>query len=762
MKKIVLSLLAFLMLQLCFSQNTLTWQGYFSYFEIKDLASSTNTIIAATDNSLFTKNNSTNELKTTTTLDGLPGESITAVYHSDTLNKTIIGYDTGLLIIIDQSNGKTTRIVDIVQKQLNTSQKKINHFMESQEILYISCDFGIVQFNLKTLFFGDTYFIGANGTETSIKQTAIFNGFIYAASPNGIQKANLSSKTLIDYNQWPVVAVDNFLAVESIGTQLIAVNTTGNSYKLTADTFVSFNNLNQRIVDVRTSNDNLIIASTSTVYIYDKNLTQIRQITNAQIESTALQISCASIIGDKINIGTKDNGLFTTNLNNTTVFENNTPLGPLRNNVFAIDVSQNSLWAVYGDYDLFYNPYAGGLKTFGISKYSTAGWLNIPYSKVIGARSMSRIIINPSNENQVYASSFFSGLLKIENNEPTFLFNEKNSGLETLTFVGPDYIDVRINGSAYDKSGNLWVNNSLVRNGLKVLKTNGEWQSYSTFGVTNNSDRVSFGRITIDKNDVKWIASDNSGLLAFSEKTNVFKKIGVGENTGNLPSDYVVATAVDKNNQLWIGTLSGLRVLSNVNNYQTESQLNTKPIIILEDGLAQELLFEQGIADIVVDGANNKWIATFDSGVFLVSPDGQKTIYHFTKDNSPLPSNTINDIAINDSTGEVFMATIKGMISFKGLATKANDNLNNAFVYPNPVRPEYEGTVKISGLIDKANVKITDIEGNLVFETTTSGGTIEWDTTAFGKYKVASGVYMIFISAEDGIETKVKKVMIIR
>ena len=128
MKKIVLSLLAFLMLQLCFSQNTLTWQGYFSYFEIKDLASSTNTIIAATDNSLFTKNNSTNELKTTTTLDGLPGESITAVYHSNTLNKTIIGYDTGLLIIIDQSNGKTTRFFNFVQKQLNTSKKKINHF----------------------------------------------------------------------------------------------------------------------------------------------------------------------------------------------------------------------------------------------------------------------------------------------------------------------------------------------------------------------------------------------------------------------------------------------------------------------------------------------------------------------------------------------------------------------------------------------------------------------------------------------------------
>jgi hypothetical protein len=146
----------------------------------------------------------------------------------------------------------------------------------------------------------------------------------------------------------------------------------------------------------------------------------------------------------------------------------------------------------------------------------------------------------------------------------------------------------------------------------------------------------------------------------------------------------------------------------------------------------------------------------------MVSPNGQETKYHFTINNSPLPSNTINDIKINSSTGEVFIATNKGMISFKGIATGANEDLNNVYVYPNPVRPTYSGTVKVAGLIDKANIKITDIEGNLVYETTSEGGTIEWDTTAFGRYKVSSGVYMIFISAQDGGETKVKKVMIIR
>ena len=199
-----------------------------------------------------------------------------------------------------------------------------------------------------------------------------------------------------------------------------------------------------------------------------------------------------------------------------------------------------------------------------------------------------------------------------------------------------------------------------------------------------------------------------------------------------------------------------------VDQFISETELTSNSIIIQEGDLAQELFYQQTILDIAVDGANRKWVSIADGGVFLVSPNGQQTIYQFTKSNSPLPSDNINDIEIDGVSGEVFFATDKGMVSFLGTSTKPSDDLGNVYVYPNPVRPEFLGTVKISGLTDKANVKITDIEGNLVHETTTSGGTIEWDTTAFGKYKVASGVYMIFVASEDGTDTTVKKVMIIR
>ncbi len=762
MKKRLLYFLFLIVVQMGFAQNNLLWKGYFSYNDIKDLSESPMAIFAASENALFSKNKATNQIKTTNTIDGLSGETISSLYYSPTHNKTLIGYENGLLIVMNDADGGITKIVDIISKQLPSGIKKINHFMEYNGVVYVSCDFGIVQFNLDTLQFGDTYFIGDNGVETMVNQTTIYNGFIYAATDNGVRKAAITSKNLIDYNQWSKIAQGSWSSIETFGTDLIAINSPGyiHKYDSSSNTFNGYSQLPQASVDTRATTDYLIITTPFSVYVYNKQLALIREINRNQISGSSPSFTCATILGDFIYIGTKENGLINTTISTSSTFENSTPSGTSRNNVFALQATTTSLWTVYGNYSSSYNPYP--LDSYGISKYSSSGWLNIPYEKVLGAKSISRIAVNPNNENEVYASSFYSGLLKIENDIPTFLYNQTNSGLEEISSIPGYHNDVRINGVVFDKSGNLWMNNSLIKNQLKELKKDGQWQSYSTENIMTNSEVNSLGRIAIDKKGTKWLATNREGVIGFNESNNKFKKISIGADLGNLPVSDVRAVAVDNRDQLWIGTSSGLRVLPNVGSFFTDSQLKTNSIIILDNNLAQELMYEQFITDIVVDGANNKWIGTLDSGIFLVSPNGQQTIYHFTATNSPLPSNSINDIDINSATGEVFIATDKGLVSFKGTSTAANEDLNNVYVYPNPVRPEFEGTVKIAGLLNKANVKITDIEGNLVYETTSEGGTIEWDTTAFGKYKVASGVYMIFVAAQDGIETKVKKVMIIR
>jgi hypothetical protein len=763
MKNYLAALLLLVVSQFGFSQANRSWKGYFSYNEIKDLAQSPTVLYAAAENALFSKNLNTNVIKTTTTVDGLSGQTITALYHSETLNKTMVGYDNGLIIVINEVDGSMLNVVDIINKQLPSNIKRVNHFMEYNNIVYVSCDFGIVQYNLATLGFGDTYFIGNNGAEIIVSQTAVYNNEIYAATSSGIRRASVTNPNLVDFSQWTSIAGGVWNAVETFGSELVAVNSGGQVSRFNGTTFSALTQLPAPFADLRASGGNLVITTSDRAYVYNTSFGIVAQVESDLIPEMTAVFTCATVIGDTIFIGTFDNGVVTAAISNPLAFDYISPDGPSRNNIFSINKETENLWAVYGDYTVQYDP--DPLRSYGISKYNTEGWLNIPYAEAhpVGSEAYDfvRVTVNPSNPAEVFVSSYFSGLFKFQDDILSTVYNASNSGLESIFPPSPD-TDIRIEQSAFDRSGNLWMTNGLLNDPLKVLKTDGSWQSYNMESILGSFFDTRFGRMVIDKNNTKWMCTTD-GLIAFNESaTTQFKKITFGSDLGNLPIADVRSVAIDNRNQLWIGTRSGLRILSSVDRFQSDGQMITNPIIILEDGVAQELLFEQFITDIAVDGANNKWIATADSGVFQLSPNGQETLQHFTASNSPLPSDIINDIDIDGKTGEVFFATTKGMVSFKGTATDASKNLNNVIVYPNPVRPGFVGTVKISGLLDKAHIKIADVEGNLVYETISEGGTIEWDTSAFGKYKVASGVYMIFISAEDGVETKVKKVMIVR
>lgn len=755
------------MIPMGFGQKNQPWKGYFSYNDIKDISQSPTQFFAASENALFSKSNTTNEIKTTNTIDGLSGQTISAIYHSPTFNKTLIGYENGLLIVINEADGKIKKVVDIINKQLPPNLKKINHFTEHDGIAYLSCDFGIVQFNLSSLLFGDTYFIGDNGSEIRVNQTSILNGFIYASCTyNGIRSANISSENLINFSEWTEINSGNWNGVAQVGSELVAINADGNLNRYNGANFQPFIQFPQTAVDLRSSEGNLAITFPNQVKFYNAQLAPIFTVTDSQLQQVILpKFTCATILGSTAYIGTSEYGVITASINGASNFEYLLPDGPLRNSTFSIDASTENLWVVFGGYDSKYNPYAYGNPfgpaLYGISKLADKQWLNIPASEVLGAKALSDIAINPKNPNEVYITSYFSGLLKLENDVPTQLFTPSNTAPDGLEHeqVTNNLNDIRTNNPVFDKAGNLWLTNNIVKKALKVLKANGEWQSINLESVI--PDLTSFGGLLIDKNNTKWIAS-RRGVIAYNEKGGILKVITEGSDLGNLPSPDVRTIAIDNRNQLWIGTGKGLRVMSSIDRYNSEGQMKANAIIILEDDVPQELLYQQFITDIAVDGANNKWIGTANSGVFQFSSDGQKTLQRFTIDNSPLPSNTINDIDINPITGEVFFATPQGIVVYKGISTDGVENLKNVIVYPNPVRPGFIGTVKITGLLDKANIKITDISGNLVHEVISQGGTIEWDTTAFGKYKVASGVYMIFISANDGIETAVKKVMIVR
>lgn len=753
MKQSVYIFVFFLSHVLFAQPNNQLWKGYFSYNEIVDVTGGTGKILAATQNAVFTQITASSETDLYNSITGFKPESITALHYSETTRKIFAGNANGLLLVIQPDGSVTTKVDIINEVPVAPNKKKINDLYEHNGRIYLATDYGISVVDASTLEFISTYFIGTAGEETAVLQTTVLGNEIYAVTRDfGIRKATVSNPNLFDFNQWQTFTTGTWTGIVTFFDQIVAMNADAKTYKFNGTLPQLILNQAQPGLKLKTNGSELIITTMNHVFVLNQVFTQRANITSIPDFSAAF--TAATVVGNKIYIGTQKDGLFSTDLTNPTVFENLSPNGPLQNYIFRVKKAPNLLWTVYGDYTFDYNPFP--LDELGISNYDpNLGWKTIPYSDVLEAKCLSDLAINPLQPNNVFISSYFSGVLELTG-ETIFLHDATNSGPSGLEPFTPQTW-VLNNSPAFDKNGNLWVTNRGTDKALKVLRTSNQWQSYDIGDYITNGR---FAPMAIDKNETKWLPTRDDGVIAFND-TQSNKTVVINTESG-LPSTNVLCVAVDNRNQLWIGTAAGLRVLSSVDQFLRQNELNVSSIIIQEGDLAQELFYQQLIIDIAVDGANLKWVAIENGGVFLVAADGQETIYRFDTSNSPLPSNTVNDIEIDGVSGEVFFATDKGMVSFLGTSTQPSDNLADVYVYPNPVRPGFSGTVKISGLTDKATVKITDIEGNLVYETTTAGGTIEWDTTAFGKYKVASGVYMIFVSSEDGLQTTVKKVMIIR
>lgn len=785
-------LLFFLSLSLNLSAQDFStlWQAHFSYNDIVDVVSGTNKIYAAAQNAVFEYDTLTEEIKTITTVEGLSGEQITTILYSEEFQYLVVGYETGLIEVYSETDNSVLSVVDILEKEnITPDNKSINHFYEYDGLIYISTDYGISVYDLARLEFGDTYYIGGGGSQIIVNQVTILNDEIFAAcsSGNGLKKADLNNPNLIDFSQWQTIIGGNFLKINTVDNLAYAIRANRAFFEITNTSFTQLFVLPFTPLDTEVNDNNLIISSINTVQVYNEAAQLIETYSNNDDFDT--RFTSAAQVNDEIYIGTEKFGVLKTSNEAGLIYTEVKPNGPLMNEIFKLNAESEVVWASFGDYTTAFDP--APQRARGLSYLKDEVWHNIPFDSVFGARNLSQISVNPFNPNQVFVSSFQNGILEINDFQPTILYNQENSGLESLVVPNaPQVISVRVSASTFDDEGVLWTMTARAPNPLKSYDPNsGSWQGFDFSSIIEDELLGEFGffDIAIDNNGTKWIGGYSNGLYAYNENlANPLKNLTSEEQ--NLPFPRVTALEIDNRNQLWIGTFSGLRVLFNTSGFFDDPNPTLNSIIILEDGIAQELLESQTITDIEADGSNNKWVATVDSGVFYFSPDGQNTIYHFTKDNSPLPSNSVTDISLDPNNGIVYIATIKGMLSFRAGGSKPEETLEDAFVYPNPVRPEYNVLgfndlndinkgIKISGLTENVNIKITDIEGNLVAEAQSNinlrsssanynfaidGGTAVWNGKNLGNSIVRTGVYLIMISDLDSFETKVLKVLIVR
>lgn len=766
-------LLLGLFAQVLFAQTDFSdkWEDFYSYNHVKDFVKKDQIIYAITDNAAFVYNINTNEVNKISSVHGLSGKETTSIFYSENTGRFIIGYQSGLIEVIDE-NGKITIANDIERLNI-TGQKQVSHISEFENFLYLSTPFGIVQYDIENLNFGDTYYIGDNSTPVFVNQTAILDEFIYAATENGIYTADLTNPNLIDFNYWLHAEQGNFKTITIFNNNVYTARDFS-LFRISGGSLQPIRSFPSLVVDLKSSENYLTISESNKATILNTGLGFVFEA--IPIGDYHFSLQTAFTDTDQVFLATKAFGILQTSLGSLSYKEIH-PSGPASNDIFSISAENNQLWVVYGGIKPQFAPNEPlGIKA-GYSHFNgllpeDQQWVNKPYNTNFPARDLALVTIDPNAENKVYISSWSDGIMVVNNDEPVVLWNEKNSDLEALDFPSdPSYISIRINGTAFDNQHNLWVANAWVPNRLKKLNPEtGRGSSFDLSSIMTNT-ALGLSELHIDKSGSIWIATRSNGALVFNESGNRKRALITEATKGSLPDLNVRTLAVDRNNRIWIGTQKGLVVFNNAEGLFDAPIYDASPVIIEDDGIPKKLLGEQPINSIAIDGAENKWFGTDTGGVLGTTPSGDETLFNFNKDNSPLPSNRILKVKVDNSNGKVFFATDKGIVAFNNNVAPFGESLGEVYAYPNPVKKEH-AFVTIDGrngthLPRGTNVKILDTAGRLVHETNVEigqeikGGKVIWDKTNLAGRKVASGIYIVLLTSPDKSETSSTKIAII-
>lgn len=748
------------------------WTDYQSYASAKNVVDTGDKIYCVTDGGLFSYDKTDNSILKMSGINGLSDVGIQRLAYSKENNLLLIAYQNAN---IDLLIGNTIfNISDVKRKQI-PADKTINNIMFSGKLAYLACGFGIVVINTEKKEIKDTYFIGNEGDYLNVLDIASDGTFLYAATIDGIYKASASEPNLQNYNNWvrqtSIPHADKkFNAIEFFNGHIVANYASGEwwndeMYQLNGSSWTPYLPDVRYVAEISATGNYIVISSRNMVLVFNEKNEQLRKIEKyvlSGVEETSINPVSATLDAQNILwIADKTFGLIKAG----TQYERIVPQGPADNQIFSLTMNGQDLWIASGGRSESWNNIWTSPK-FQLER--EGNWTVFDKNSFPNPNDFRDIVCvtaDPKNPDHAFAGSWGGGVLEFNNGKFVKRFDNLNSSLQTQLPNSPNEPYVRIGGMDFDSKGNLWITNSGVANVLSVYQTDGNWKSYDLGAIANKI----IGKVIVTKNDDKWILVPRGyGLYAFNSTNNVGETQKVVARFKNDDGEFLTemnevhSMVEDLNGELWVGTSGGVAVFTNPEKiWKDATMYATRPALNLNDTLFHPLLQKEIITAIAVDGANRKWFGTKSSGVYLTSADGETELKHFTTENSPLLNNEITDIAVNQKSGEVFIGTISGLISYMGEATEANDEFSDVYVYPNPVRETYEGPIVVKGLVDDTDVKITDISGNLVYKTTSLGGQAIWDGKNLNGNRCKTGVYLIFLSDAFGEKTKVTKLMFI-
>ena len=738
------------------------WRDHLPYIDAVSVSYGNNIVYCATNSAVFMYDKTDFSIERLNLVNGLSDIGVSKIMFNGYNNKVIVAYTNGNLDIIETD--KTITNLSYIKNSNVIGSKAINHIYLQGKLAYLSTGFGIVVLDTDKLEIVETYLFGPLGSYMATNAVTMDNNYIYAATSQGVYFANKNSINLIDYNEWSLLPELGTLAYSNIVSFSNRIFVSSTAIAWDGDT-IFYNDAGIwqkfipngiKVINLSVTSDNtLIIISPNSISGYDLNLSSSLYI---DAYNTTSSVNPKELITDnEAKRWIADNKLGLVH-HDYAGSEFIVPNGPNSTNVFNMDFVDDNLWVVSGSYDggtLAPNNNYTNLVNYKVLD----SWANTP-EKIYtnennAAHDAVSVAINPSNKNQVFVGTWDDGLFEFNNGVVTHVFNAQNSVLDS-TFFG----STKVGALAFDSDNNLWVTNSFTNSQLAVKTPDNNWFSFSFPGILNANDV--FTNLIIDKNNYKWIVNPKTNKIWIFDDNHTISNTNDDRSilNANIPGTRISCIREDLTGEIWVGTNEGIGVYYNPSSV-FEEDITAEQIFIQQDGQTQILLETETITAIAVDGANRKWIGTQNSGVFLMSEDGTEEIEHFTTKNSPLFSDAIFSIVINQKNGEVYFGTEKGLISYKGTATEADNDFNTIFVYPNPVKPDFTGTIAIRGLVKDTDVRITDISGNIVYQTKSLGGQAIWDGKDFNGNKVQTGVYMVFNNSPEGDKKAATKILFI-
>lgn len=744
-----------------------TWGNELPYKEVVDLVVRPEEVVVATENGLFYFGRAFKTIDRVSKIDGLSGVVITAMSEHEPSGTLLVAYDNQIIDLIQ--GDQQTSLFDI-QRFSIIGEKQINDIFLVGDRVFFSCDFGIVEMDIQSQEFDGPYFIGPNGSQLKVYEINSDGQRLFAATEIGLFSADINDPNLRDFNAW---TQDSFLGgpINTLALYKGALYVNKKDLDSKTDTVYtnssgSWTTVHEfeywRRFALRADNDFIMTCTDFSFSAYDEDLNLAANMTQASRDypfavTTAVQ-------GDpndsEFFLGTLESGLV--RHWNGFLAPNYLPEGPQNKAAFDVIARDNSIWTAQGGLDGSFQPLFNARP---IQLKVEGEWLPSDRTVQDSATDIIELRFDPNNADNVWGASYGYGLLLWDaQGNLKERYDYSNTILQERA-GGPGFTN--IGGIDFDNEGRLWMTNPNTSDPLAVRTRNNEWFSYTLGGFAPST--LPIKSVMADDVGQIWVQLRNDGIVVFNHGNTLgntnddqVKKLTSASGQGALSSKSVLSMASDRNGAVWVGTNQGVVTFFSPSRIFSGQNFDAQHVLIEQNGVLSKLLENEAVTCIAIDGANRKWFGTARSGAYLMSADGTEEILHFTEENSPLFSNTIQSIAVNDEHGEVYIATEKGLITYRSGATEGSDTFGDVLAFPNPVRPDFTGDIAIKGLAENANVKITDISGNLVFETTALGGQALWNGRSFSGQDVTTGVYLVFMTNDDGSETAVTKIMIIR